>query len=47
VDRLRSQESDLEERLTVQLLPVPYEGYEERDVPPEEIKIGGVEIVYT
>jgi tyrosinase len=44
VDRLRSQEPDLESRLTVQLLPVPYEG---RDVPPEEIKIGGVEIVYT
>jgi tyrosinase len=47
VDRLRSQESDLESRLTVQLLPVSYEGYEGRGVTPEEIKIGGVEIVYT
>jgi tyrosinase len=44
VDRLRSQESDLESRLTVQLLPVPYEG---RDVPPEEIKFGGVQIYFT
>jgi tyrosinase len=43
VDRLGTQESDLESRLTVQLLPVPFEG---RDVPHEEIKIAGVEIVY-
>ena len=43
VYRLQEQESDLESRLTLQLLPVPYEG---RDVPPEEIRIGGVEIVY-
>jgi tyrosinase len=44
VDRLRALEPDLESRLTVQLLPVPLEG---RDVPPEEIRIEGVEIVYT
>ncbi len=43
VDRLRALEPDLESQLTVQLLPVPLEG---RDVPPEEIRIEGVEIVY-
>jgi len=44
VDSLRSLEPDLESRLTVQLMPEPLAG---RDVPPEEIKIEGVEIVYT
>jgi tyrosinase len=44
VDRLRALEPDLDSRLTVQLMPVPLEG---RDVQPEEIRIGGVEIVYT
>src|SRR5215211_2984125 len=43
VARLRGQEPDLESRLTVQLVPVPLEG---RNVPPEEIRIEGVEIVY-
>jgi tyrosinase len=43
VDRLRALEPDLQERLTVQLMPVPLEG---RDVPPQEIGIEGVEIVY-
>lgn len=43
VDRLRALEPDLEERLTVQLMPVPLEG---RDVPPQEVRIDGVEIVY-
>lgn len=43
VDSLRSLEPDLESRLTVQLMPEPLAG---RDVPPEEIKIEGVEIVY-
>jgi tyrosinase len=43
VDRLRALEPDLDSQLTVQLLPKPYEG---RDVAPEEIRIGGVEIVY-
>jgi tyrosinase len=42
VARLRTLE-DLESQLTVQLLPVALEG---RDVQPEDIKIGGVEIVY-
>jgi tyrosinase len=43
VDRLRALESDLEERLTVQLMPEPLEG---RDVPPQQFGIDGVEIVY-
>jgi tyrosinase len=43
VDRLRVLEPDLEERLTVQLMPLPLEG---RDVPPQEFEIEGVEIVY-
>ena len=43
VDRLRVLEPDLESRLNVQLMPVPLEG---RDVPPQEIGIEGVEIVY-
>jgi len=43
VDRVQALEPDLESRLTLQLLPVPFEG---RDVPPEEIRIEGVEIVY-
>jgi tyrosinase len=43
VDRLRGLEPDLASRLTVQLLPVALEG---RDVPPQEIGIEGVEIVY-
>ena len=43
VDRLRALE-DLDSQLTVQLMPKPYEG---RDVQPEEIRIEGVEIVYT
>jgi hypothetical protein len=43
VDRLRALEPDLESRLTVQLMPVPLEG---RDVPPQEFRIEGVEIVY-
>jgi tyrosinase len=41
--RLQALETDLALALRVQLLPVPFEG---RDVPPEEIRIGGVEIVY-
>jgi tyrosinase len=43
VDRLRALESGLESQLTVQLMAVPLEG---RDVPPQEIGIEGVEIVY-
>jgi tyrosinase len=43
VDGLRALEPDLEERLTVQLMPLPLAG---RDVAPEDIKIEGVEIVY-
>jgi tyrosinase len=43
VDRLRALEPDLERELRLQLLPVPFEG---RDVPPEQIRIEGVEIVY-
>jgi tyrosinase len=43
VDRLRVLEPDLESQLTIQLMPVPLEG---RDVPPQEIGIEGVEIVY-
>jgi tyrosinase len=43
VDRLRTQQPDLESQLTVQLIPMPFEG---REVPPEEIRIEGVEIVY-
>ena len=43
VDRLRALEPDLESQLTVQLMPVPFEG---RDVAPEEIRIEGVQIVY-
>jgi tyrosinase len=43
VARLRALEPDIESRLTVQLMPVPLEG---RDVPPEDIEIEGVEIVY-
>jgi tyrosinase len=43
VDRLRTLEPDLEQQLTVQLIPLPHPG---RDVPPVEIKVDGVEIVY-
>lgn len=43
VDRLRALEPDLESQLTVQLMPVALEG---RNVPSEEIRIEGVEIVY-
>jgi tyrosinase len=44
VNQLRALESDLDSQLTVQLMPKPYEG---RNVQPEEIRIEGVEIVYT
>ena len=44
VNRLQSLESDLDSQLTVQLMPKPYAG---RNVQPEEIRIEGVEIVYT
>ena len=43
VIRLRALEPDLESQLTVQLVPVPLEG---RDVPPQEVGIEGVDIVY-
>ena len=43
VARLQTLERSLETQLTVQLMPKPLEG---RDVPPEEIRIEGVEIVY-
>ena len=43
VARLQALEPDLGSQLTLQLLPKPLEG---RDVPPEEIRIEGVEIVY-
>lgn len=43
VNRLRALEPDLESQLTVQLMPQPLEG---RDLPPQEIRVDGVEIVY-
>jgi hypothetical protein len=43
VERLRNVETDPDSQLKVQLMPVPLEA---RDVPPEGIRVGGVEIVY-
>jgi tyrosinase len=43
VNRLRALEPELESRLTVQLVPVSLPG---RDVPPQEVGIEGVDIVY-
>jgi tyrosinase len=43
INQLRALEPDLESQLTVQLMPVPLEG---RNVPPQEFRVEGVEIVY-
>jgi len=44
LNRLRALEPESEPQLTIQFMPVALEG---RDVPPQEIRIEGVEIIYS